>query len=347
MRIYHNQLSATLNQGPMPVWLIFGDEPWQKNNSLSQIKHYYQSQGFDELIRFSIDDKFDWSLLHQEYQSMSLFSSQRIIELEFLTNKIGDKGSKALASISESLQPDILLLIHGNKLDAAGQKRKWFKTLSASGVFVPLYDIEGKQLNQWIQRQTRHYNLNVLPDVTLQLAQLFEGNLNALDQELQKLSLLFGQQLITVEDAEQVLIKQAKFNPFQLVDTILTGDLTRCVSMIDQLQQDGTAITQLIWFLHKEIKQLATMHERMANGASFKDMCSEYRIWEKRKPLYQSALKNMSEDNLALAQGRLAQLDLLSKTSSDFNPFILLSDIVVSLYHADVLRHYSLNYDYA
>jgi len=347
MRIYHNQLTNTLNQGFQPIWLVFGDEPWQKNNSLNCIKHHYKQMGFDEHIRLSADDKFDWSELLQEYQSMSLFSSLRIIELELTTNKIGDKGSKALATLSEMLHQDIILIIHGEKLDAAGQKRKWFKSLESAGCFIPLYDIEGKQLSQWIQRQARQYQLNLLPDVVLQLAELFEGNLNALEQELQKLSILFGQQLITAEDSEKLLIKQAKFNPFQLIDAMLNGDIKRCVSMLDQLQHDGTAITQLIWFIHKEIKQLVTMQERLSQGEAFNNICKEYRIWDKRKPLYQKATSNIALQNLSCAQGRIAEVDLLSKTTSDFNHFVLLSDVIVCLYHGEILKDYSLNYEYA
>ncbi len=346
MRIYHNQLTTTLNQGFKPVWLIFGDEPWQKNNGLQAIKNSYQQQGFDELIRFSIDDKFDWSLLHQEYQAMSLFSSQRIIELELTTNKLGDKGSKALVEISEHLHPDILLIIYGDKLDAAGQKRKWFKSLESKGCFLPLYDIEGKQLNQWIQRQARENQLNLQHDVILLLAEFFEGNLNALDQELQKLAILFNQQQITVENVEQLLIKQAKFNPFQLIDAMLIGDIKRCIAMLDQLQQDGTAIAQLIWFIHKELKQLITMQEKLVQGESFNQLCKTYRIWDKRKPLYQQALNNMTANNLAHTQARLAEVDLISKTSSEFNSFILLADVMVCLYHGETMKNYSLNYEY-
>lgn len=347
MRIYHNQLINTLNQGFKPVWLIFGDEPWQKNDSLNTIKNTSKQQGFDELIRFSVDDKFDWSLLLQEYQAMSLFSSQRIIELELMTNKIGDKGSKALAQISEQLHQDVLLIIHGEKMDAAGQKRKWFKLLEKSGCFLPLYDIEGKQLNQWIQRQARQNNLNLLPDVFLMLAELFEGNLNALEQELQKLSILFGQQLITADDAEKLLIKQAKFNPFQLIDAMLVGDINKCIAMLDQLQQDGTAINQLIWFIHKEIKQLVVMQEKIAQGDSFANLCKEFRIWDKRKPLYQQAINNITPNNLAYAQARLADVDTLSKTNGEFNHFVLLADVLVCLYHGETMKHFSLNYEYA
>ncbi len=347
MRIYHNQLSSTLNQGFKPVWLVFGDEPWQKNNSLQQIKLHYQQQGFSELIRLTVDDKFDWSSLQQEYQAMSLFSSQRIIEVELLTNKIGDKGSKLFTEISAQLHQDILLIIHGEKLDGPTQKRKWFKALSSNGCFLPLYDIEGKQLSQWIQQQARRYKVNMLPDVVLQLSELFEGNLNALDQELQKLSLLFNQQLITAEDAEQLLIKQAKFNPFQLIDAILLGDIKRCIAMLDQLQHDGTSITQLIWFVHKELNLLAEMQERLQQNESFEQLCKEHRIWDKRKPTYQKALSNIRPINLAHAQSRIADVDLLSKSSAEFNSFVLLADVITSLFHGEQMSNFSLSYEYA
>jgi DNA polymerase-3 subunit delta len=346
MRIYHNQLSNTLNQGFKPVWLVFGDEPWQKNNSLTAIKQYCQQQGFSEVIRFSADDKFDWNLLVEEYQAMSLFSAQRIIEIELVTGKIADAGSKILLKLSENFHPDVQLIFHGPKIDSAGQKRKWFKSLEQLGCFVPLYDIEGRQLQQWLNQQIKQHKLNIHHDVTPLMIELFEGNLPALEQELQKFSLLFGTQLIVAEDAEKLLIKQAKFNPFQVVDTLLSGDLKKCIGMLDQLQHEGAAIGQLIWFIHKEIAQLSTMLEQIEQGESIDSIYKKYRIWDKKKPLYQYALKHISRDNIYQAQARLAQTDLISKTSSDFNPFILLADVCISLYHGQTTKKFNLDYEF-
>lgn len=347
MRIYHNQLSNTLNKGLSPVWMVFGDEPWQKLNSLQHIKQHYLQQGFEEVIQLTVDDKFDWSLVAQEYQALSLFASRRIIELDLMTLKLNEAASKILSELISSPSPDVLLLLHGDKVDAATQKRKWFKALDKVGIFMPLYDIEGKHLQQWIQSQARQYQVNMLPDVVFLLAQLFEGNLNALDQELQKLAILFGQQLITTEQAQQLLIKQAKFNPFQIIDAMLNGDLAKCVSMLDQLQHDGTPFQQLVWFIHKEINQLAEMQEKMASGQDFASLCKSYRIWDKRKPMYQKAINNISPQNLAIAQSRLADTDLIAKTSSDFNPFILLSDVIVTLYHGHLTQSFSLDYEFS
>ncbi|GHE80064.1 DNA polymerase III subunit delta [Thalassotalea profundi] len=347
MRIYHNQVANTLNKNMAPIWLIFGDEPWQKNDALSQIKHQAQQQGFSELIRFYVDDKFDWSLLEQEYNSLSLFSNQRMIELELSSNKIGDVGSKKLIQLCDNLSPDILLILHGAKLDAANQKRKWFKAVESKGVFLPIYDIEGKQLSQWIYQQAQQLNLNLHQDLTLMLAKLFEGNLLALSQELAKLSLLFQQQQVSVEDAENIIIKQAKFSAFQLTDSMLKGDINKCITMLEQLQQEGIAVAQLIWPIHKEISQLLAMQEQLSQGKSLSELYSQYRIWDKRKPLYKNALTQISASNLAHAQIRLAQTDLITKTSVEFNGYILLADVISALYHGESLHKLSLNYEFS
>ena len=346
MRIYHNNLASTLNQGFKPVWLVFGDEPWQKNDSLRTLKLHYTQQGFDETIRLTADDKFDWSIVLQEYNSMSLFSNLRIIEIEITTSKLNEAASKALLMLSENFANDVVLIIHGAKLDAAQQKKKWFKTLENLGCFLPLYDIEGKQLSQWLNRQVKFAHLNIHPDVFPLMIELFEGNLLALDQELQKLSILFGSTLITLQDAEKIIIKQAKFNPFQVIDALLIGDLKKMVTILDQLQQEGAPIGQLVWFVHKEISQLISMQEQIQQGELITDIYKQYRIWDKKKPLYQHAINNISLENLNHALARLTQLDLISKTSSDFNPYILLSDVCISLYFGQTTSSYSLDYEY-
>jgi len=353
MKIYHNQLNNTLRQGFKPVWLVFGDEPWQKDNSIAEIKNSAKQQGFSEVIRFSTDNSFDWQQLIDEYQSLSLFASQRIIEVELTSTKVGDAGNKALLALSERLQQDInsgqvpqdvLFLFHGAKLDAAGANRKWFKNLTQLGCYLPLYDIEHKSMPQWLNNQARQLQLNITPELTALLIELFEGNLLALAQELNKLSLLFGSQSISIEQAESLILRQAKFNPFQVIDALLIGDCGKCITMLDQLQQEGTAPAQIIWVFQKEISQLYDMLNLVEKGQTLADIYKQYRIWDKRKPLYQAALSNIKLENVKQAMSRIADIDLLSKTTSEFNIFILLADLVVTLYHGERTAAYSLDY---
>jgi len=353
MKIYHNQLPQTLSQGFKPVWLVFGDEPWQKNDSLASIKKHANQQGFSELIRFSSDNKFDWQQLIDEYQSLSLFASQRIIEVEFTTIKIGDSGNKSLLALSEIIEKnsalqDVIFIFHGPKLDGPSANRKWFKTLTQLGCYLPLYDIDAKTLPRWLQNQARTLKLNLSAELSLLLIELFEGNLPALEQELQKLSLLFTpNQQIALSDAEHLVINQAKFNPFQIIDALLQGNCKKCITMLDKMQQEGTAAGQLVWVFHKEITQLYAMLTKLSDGNPLNDIYKEYRIWDKRKPLYQHALTHISLVNVKRALSRLADIDLLTKTSSEFNSFILLADLCLTLYQGETTQHFSLNYEYS
>jgi len=353
MKIYHNQLQQTLAQGFKPVWLVFGDEPWQKNDSLATIRNHALQQGFSEVIRFTSDNSFDWQQLIDEYQSMSLFSSQRIIEVELATVKVGDQGNKSLLALSEVIEKnvalqDVMFIFHGPKLDGASANKKWFKTFTKLGCYLPIYDIDTKNLPRWLQHQARNLNINLAPELSSLLIELCEGNLPALEQELQKLSLLFPikNQQISLSEAEKLVTKQAKFNPFQIIDALLLGNCKKCVVMLDQLQQEGAATGQIIWVFHKEVSQLYTMLIKLAQGTPLNDLYKEYRIWDKRKPLYQHALTHISLKDAKRAVSRLADIDLISKTSSEFNAFILLADLCITLYHGETTQHFSLNYEY-
>ena len=346
MRIYHNQLNQYLQQSCQLVWLVFGDEPWQKIDSLGRIKHHAQQLGFSETIRLTADDKFDWSNLTNEFQAMSLFASQRIIELELTSTKLGTEGSNTLLTLNELLTPDICLIIHGPKLEAATTKKKWFTQLEKQGIYLPLYDIEGQHLPRWLQQQAKQKGVNLQPDAISFLTEFFTGNLPALAQELDKLALLYGSQRISLEALEAVTIKQAKFNPFQLIDNLLTGNLAQCAYILESLQNEGTNAGQVIWILHKEVSQLSEMKFQLNQQASFAELCKQFRIWDKRKPLYQQALNTLSLENIHLAQARLAETDLLSKSASEFNPFLLLLDVCTSLYQGQITKNLPLNYEY-
>jgi DNA polymerase-3 subunit delta len=356
MKIYHNNLTSTLNQGIKPVWLVFGDEPWQKNDSIALIKNHAKQQGFSETIRFTVESGFDWQSISEEYLSMSLFANQRILEIEFSSIKIGDAGHKAMLEISERLvkdcqdphfPQDVIFMLHGPKLDGPSSNRKWFKSLMNIGCYLPLYDIESKMLPSWLNKQARALNVNLSPQASSLLITMLEGNLLALAQELQKLSLLFGNQEITLNDAEQVLIKQAKFNVFQVLDALLLGDCKKCITMLDQIQHEGVSPAQLIWAFHKEISSLNAMLFKLSQGHPLNEIYKEYRIWDKRKPLYHYALNNISLHNAECALARLADIDLLSKSNNEFNIYILLADLCITLYHGEVTQQFSLDYDYA
>ncbi len=89
------------------------------------------------------------------------------------------------------------------------------------------------------------------------------------------------------------------------------------------------------------------MLDQLQQGDNINDLYKQYRIWDKKKPLYQYALTHITTSNISHAQSRLAQVDMISKTSSDFNHYVLLTDVLITLYHGQTTSKFCLDYEYA
>ena len=120
---------------------MFGDEPQQKFDVIEQIRAKAKANGFEERTVLVAETGFNWNQLTEATQSMSLFSSQQFIELELPTGKPGTEGSKMLQEVAASLNPDILLLVHGPKIGKDVQRGKWFKVLDDLGASVLCYPL--------------------------------------------------------------------------------------------------------------------------------------------------------------------------------------------------------------
>ena len=82
LKLYSNQLAAQLQKSLAPVYLVFGEEPLQKQESIDLIRAAAKKQGFDERQSYSWDNSFSWNDFLMELNNLSLFSPRRIFELE-------------------------------------------------------------------------------------------------------------------------------------------------------------------------------------------------------------------------------------------------------------------------
>ncbi|MBH0097497.1 hypothetical protein I6E61_14010, partial [Psychrobacter sp. NZS113] len=135
MRCYANQLPSELNKGLKPFYLVFGEEPFQEAQCVQQIRDSAKQQGFDEVIKFTLMQGFDWQEIIAQYQSMSLFSARTIIELDLNQQKPGVIGSNTFKKVVELVNPDTILIVKGAKASQEVQRGAWFKALDKLGVF--------------------------------------------------------------------------------------------------------------------------------------------------------------------------------------------------------------------
>lgn len=325
MQVYPNRFQEQLNKGLQPFYLIFGDEPQQKLHAIEQIREAAKKQGFDERQSLVVDNQFSWNTLLEATQTLSLFSEKQYIELELPTGKPGAEGSKILAALAESNNPDTLILIHGGKIGKDVQNTKWFKAIDKLGNYVPCYPLEGKQLQQWVSQQMQQAGLNNQPANSKLICDFCEGNLLAAKQEIEKLALLFPSGEITPELIEQSVVDQSRFNVFQLVDVILSGDAQKSVKMLYRLECEGIEPNIILWALVREWQTLQQLIYAQQQGKPIN--WNQHRIWKNRQGFYIAAMQRISLEQLSHIQTKLAVLDNAFKQSQVPRPFIELCHI--------------------
>ena len=324
MQVYPNRFFDSQNEALKLCYLVFGDEPQQKLDIIDNLRTRAKQQGFEERQSLVADSQFDWSVLLQASQSLSLFSSKQVIELELPTGKPGAEGGKILTQMASQADPDTLLVLHGPKAGRDVQNAKWFKSLDKQGIFVPCFPLEGRQLQQWITQKMSASGLSHTPDIIKLLSDYCEGNLLAARQEIEKLQLLYPNGDLTLKQVEGALVDQSRFNVFQLIDLLLTGEIQKAVKVLCRLESEGIEPNIILWALCREQQTLSHIDFARQQGQPLNTVWNELRIWKSRQNYYQAAISRLSSYHLNQMQHKLANADSLFKSTQIEKPYVML-----------------------
>lgn len=307
MKVRADQLDQTLEKSLHPLYIISGDEVLLSQESADSVRKKALQQGIDERLRFVADSQFDWQEVINESQALSLFSNQRVFDIQI--DKMSEKHSKALTLLGENLSPDNVILLTLPKLDARTQKTKWFTKLESQGVFVQIWPIDANRLPNWLQQRAKKMDLNLSKDAASLLCERNEGNLLALSQELEKLILRNGTGgNIDEQTIAESVSDSSRYTVYDLSDRILKGKVKESLHCLQQLSAEGIDSNIILWLLNKEI----TLLEKLtfsSQTTSLRQAFSQHRIWDKQSPLYEAALKRHNTTTIAYMQRYLALLD--------------------------------------
>jgi DNA polymerase-3 subunit delta len=326
MRVFADRLGEQLSKQLHPTYLIFGGEPLLLQESRQAIQKAAFAQGFEERHRFAIDSSFDWNLVYDCCQAMSLFSARQIIELELPEAGVNAAIAKELLAIADLLHQDVLLVVIGTKLTKAQENAKWFKALSSKGCWVSCLTPDIQRLPQFVQARCRALNLKPDPEAVQMLAQWHEGNLFALTQSLEKLALLYPDGQLNLIRLEESLSRHNHFTAFHWIDALLAGKANRAQRIMRQLEAEGVEVVILARTIQKELSQLLAMLQMM-KSSSMSQVFQSYRIWQSKRPLYSAALGRLSVVRVSQLLQLLAKIEILTKTQYDQSSWPLLHQL--------------------
>ena len=292
------QLAAALSKQLAPIYLVSGDEPLLIQETCDSIRAAARKAGFMERDLYHCDNHFDWGQVLASANSLSLFADKKIIELRMPTGKPGDKGTKVLVEYAQSPNTDNLLLVITDKLDSSTQKSKWATALETQGIHIPHWPVTAENLPHWISNRLKQAGLRAEPAAIDVLASRIEGNLLAAVQEIEKLKLLATDNLVSFELMSSVVADSARYDVFGLSDKALHGDARGAVKTLQGLRTEGTEPIAILWALTRDIRSLVQISQMTAQGKNFDWAAKQSGVWDKKQPLFRSALQRLKPAHL-------------------------------------------------
>ena len=132
MQIKTDQLLAQLQKQPVSVIWIAGDETLLVQESCDAVRKFAREQGFSDREVYSVNSQFDWNMLLEAGNSLSLFADRKLIDLRLSSAKLDNDAKKALKEYLENPSEDNLLLISSPRVEKASTQAKWFRQIEAA-----------------------------------------------------------------------------------------------------------------------------------------------------------------------------------------------------------------------
>lgn len=307
MKLRPDQLDQQLGKELKPVYLISGDEVLLCQEAADSVRKAVSQQGIDERLRYVADNQFDWQDVITENQSLSLFSSRRLFDIQI--DKLGEKHTKALAQLGSELSGDNILLISMPKLDSRTQKSKWFTQLESQGVFVQIWPVDANRLPQWVQQRASALNLTLTRDAAALLCERGEGNLLALSQELEKIAMTRDPgSHIDVQSITESVSDSSRYTIYDLSDRLLLGKCKEALHCLQQLFAEGVENNIVLWLINREVSLLDTLLKDSASQP-LRQACQKNKIWDKRIPFYEAAIGRHTPTTIHYMLRYLALMD--------------------------------------
>ncbi len=305
-------LAAALRRRIPPVVWVHGDEPLLVIEATDLARQAMREAGFQERQVFTVDRSFRVEALLAETRALSLFASNRILELR-LSGRPGKELGEALAEAAASLDDTTRLLLSGPRLERTVSESAWFGQLDRAGLVVPVFPVERAQLPRWIAQRLDAAGQRADEATLAFLAERVEGNLLAAHQELRKLALLFPEGELPVQEVRQAVLNVARYDAFGLAEAMLAGDAARALRSVDGLRAEGEAEPLVLWAIADAIRNLHRLAGSAGDGRALSQRMRELRIFGPRERLYERALQRLDLRTLGAALQEAARIDRIVK----------------------------------
>ena len=308
-----------------PVYLLVGEELLVLE-AADALRAMARRLGYSEREVLEADSRFDWDDLARSSAGLSLFATQRLLDLRLAGGRAGKEGGAAISEFVGNPPPDTTLLISATEWSSK-HEAAWTKNVDQGGIQVVFNAPRPNEWGQWIGQRLTSRGLQATPDAVAMLAERVEGNLLAAAQEIDKLVVLAGGRRLDAATLEGLVADSARFDAFKLTDAAFAGEGGRALRILAGLHAEGEELIALMGWLVNQL-QLAL---RLANARDFSAQAKAERLWPAREQLFRKALRRAPREHWMACLARAARIDRMAKGREQGDPWLEAERLIAAI----------------
>ncbi|RPF55572.1 DNA polymerase III delta subunit [Aquisalibacillus elongatus] len=294
----------------VPIYVLYGEESYFIQEVKKQIESMIEHKDSDfDRNTYDMETMPIQEALH-DAETFPFFSEHKLVEVHrayFLTGqKLKTDIEHDLESLEEYVnQPvdfsTLIIIAPYEKLD---QRKKIVKTLKQSAEFIDCSSPKAYEMGQVIQNMSIEKGLQLNDDVVELLTERVGEHIEATMQELEKLSLYFKDQPITVEEAKQIVSIHAESNTFHIVDYIVEQKIGESIKLMKELKKQNEEPIGLLALISSQLRLILQVKLLKSKGFQQQQMAKQLQshpyavkmAMKREKRFSEQALKDMIKE---------------------------------------------------
>ncbi len=334
MKIQSYNFASNLQSNLANVYIFSSDEPFWLEESTNMVFAKAKSLGFDTTNRYRFsDDAIDLNELQNCCESPGIFADKVFVILNL--SGLKTRSLEILKNVATYLNSSLYVIITLPQLSNKELAHKSLAPLDKQGVTVVFYPSTTNELIQLLMRKAQLFNIRLQQDAALLLIETYEGNIFAMVQSLEKLSLSGLAGTITADVVRQYSENNNHYSIFSIVDSFIDPNfaIVKRLRMLNTLHDDGYTAVELVAKVGSAITALYEIRYRLDHRESLEPWYEKHpllRTFKQKRALYERGAQATTLSHLSHLMRLINKADILARSFQEDAAMLLMREIAVN-----------------
>lgn len=328
--LHPEDVLKSLEKGQLaPFYLFYGPGEFRLEKVLDRIRNVFIPESARDFnLEISYGGETDPIDIINRACSVPFMAQNRLMIVRRTENFKADALDRFLPYLEDPVESTCLIFV-SSKTDF---KRKFYRTIRASGRAVNFMAFRDSQVVPWIKRTAKELGLEIDGQACAYLHQIVGNSLRDLYVELEKLSLRYRKVHVGVEQVKELAIHSRIFTIFELMNSVSSKKCAESLNVLNRFLEEEdkkVAPLRILGMLNRQVRLLWQTKSILHTGGQTRDVVKKLGLPHFSAGNFVTQSKYWSAEELERGLHLLYQADGLLKSGS--RPDLVLENLVLSL----------------